>query len=106
MNNYLIELAKTISTQKKEDIKKSYTSFLLSQGFEKCLEKFSEESSEFDQAIRENSNIIHESADVIYHFLVTLESRGVKFIDVIKELESRKGISGYQEKNSRKNNVR
>ena len=44
---------------------------------------------------------MHESADVIYHFLVTLESRGIKFIDVIKELEKRKDKSGHEEKNNR-----
>ena len=45
---------------------------------------------------------VHESADVIYHFLVTLESRGIKFFDVITELEKRKNQSGYDEKKNRK----
>ena len=101
MSNYLIDLANTIESKKKVDIKKSYTSFLLNGGYEKCLEKFSEEIEEFREAIEKNSNILHESADVIYHFLVTLESRGVKFTDVIKELEKRKNISGFQEKKNR-----
>ena len=50
---------------------------------------------------KKNSNIVHESADVIYHFLVTLESRGVKLIDIITELERRKKQSGYEEKKNR-----
>ena len=37
MSNFLLELAKTIESQKKKDIEKSYTSFLLSKGFEECL---------------------------------------------------------------------
>jgi phosphoribosyl-ATP pyrophosphohydrolase len=101
MNNYLLELAENINSKKKGDIKKSYTAFLLSGGFEKCLEKFSEEVKEFKEAIEDNSNIVHESADVIYHFLVTLESRGIKFSDVVRELENRKNLSGYEEKKNR-----
>jgi len=101
MSNFLLELAKTIESRKKEDVKKSYTSFLLSKGFIKCLDKFKEETEEFSEAIKNNTNIIHESADVIYHFLVTLESRGVKFIDVIEELKKRKNKSGLDEKKKR-----
>ena len=105
MSNFLLELAKKIETQKNEDVRKSYTSFLLSKGFTECLDKFKEESEEFSEAIKNNSNIVHESADVIYHFLVTLESRGIKFIDVIKELEKRKNKSGHEEKKNRKNEI-
>jgi len=53
------------------------------------------------EAIKNNENIIHESADVIYHFLVTLEAREIKIIDVIKELEKRKKQSGHNEKKNR-----
>ena len=102
MSNFILELAKTIEARKNEDVKKSYTSFLLSKGFTECLDKFKEESEEFSEAIKNNNNIVHESADVIYHFLVTLESRGVKLIDVIKELEKRKVMSGHEEKKNRK----
>ena len=101
MSNFLLELAKTIESQKKKDIEKSYTSFLLSKGFEECLAKFNEEAVEFSESIRTNSNIVHESADVIYHFLVVLESRGIKFLDIIKELERRKNQSGFDEKRNR-----
>jgi len=101
MSNFLLELAKTIESKKKEDVEKSYTSFLLSKGFSECLIKFKEESEEFSEAIKKNSNIVHESADVIYHFLVALESRGIKFIDVITELERRKNQSGHEEQRNR-----
>ena len=101
MSNFLLELAKTIESKKTGDVEKSYTSFLLSKGFSECLIKFKEESEEFSEAIKKNSNIVHESADVIYHFLVALESRGIKFIDVVMELERRKNQSGYEEKRNR-----
>ena len=102
MSNFILELAKTIESRKGKDAEKSYTSLLLSKGFSECLSKFKEESEEFSEAIKNNNNIVHESADVIYHFLVTLESRGVKLIDVIKELEKRKVMSGHEEKKNRK----
>ena len=101
MSNFLLELTKIIKSRKGEDIEKSYTSFLLSKGFDECLNKFKEESEEFSEAIKNNRNIVHESADVIYHFLVTLESRGVKLLDVIEELEKRKNQSGHEEKKNR-----
>jgi len=101
MSNFLLELAKTIKLRKEEDIKKSYTAFLLSKGFNECLIKFKEESEEFSEAIKNNINIVHESADVIYHFLVTLEARGIKLTDVITELEKRKNQSGHEEKKKR-----
>jgi len=44
---------------------------------------------------------VHESADLIYHFLVTLESRGVKFVDILDELKSRQNVSGHEEKRNR-----
>jgi len=102
MSNFLLELAKTIESRKDENTEKSYTSYLLSKGFDECLNKFKEESEEFSEAIKNNNNIVHESADVIYHFLVTLESRGIKLTDVIKELEKRKSKSGLEEKKNRK----
>ena len=102
MSNFLLELAKPIASRKDENTEKSYTSYLLSKGFDECLNKFKEESEEFSEAIKNNNNIVHESADVIYHFLVTLESRGIKLTDVIKELEKRKSKSGLEEKKNRK----
>ena len=102
MSNFLLELANTIKSRKEESIEKSYTALLLSNGFSECLSRFQEESKEFSESIKNNSNIIHESADVVYHFLVTLESRGVKLIDVITELEKRKKQSGHEEKKNRK----
>ena len=46
-------------------------------------------------------NSIHESADVIYHLLVTLESAGINFDDIIRELKKREEISGFEEKRNR-----
>jgi len=102
MRNFLLELAKTIKSKKGKDTNKSYTSFLLSKGSDECLKKFKEESEEFSEAIKKNNNnIIHECADLIYHLLVTLEARDIKLADVITELEKRKNQSGHEEKKNR-----
>jgi phosphoribosyl-ATP pyrophosphohydrolase len=45
---------------------------------------------------------VHETADVLYHLLVSLEVANIRFEDVLKELESRKKQSGIDEKKNRK----
>ena len=101
MSDNLINLVKTIRARKDKDEDKSYTSSLLSSGLSKCINKMEEEFGEFIEALNDNSNIVHEAADTIYHLLVTLEAAGIKFEDVLKELENRKKQSGIKEKNNR-----
>ena len=100
MSDFLLELAKTIKSRRGKDVEKSYTSLLLSKGSGKCLDKFKEECEEFSEAIKNNSNIVHESADVVYHFLVTLESRGINLVD-FHLVKKRKNQTGHEEKKSR-----
>ena len=101
MSDTIENLVKTIKSRKESDIKSSYTSFLLSKGNDHCLNKLKEELTEFEDAIKNNKNKVHESADVIYHLLVTLESAGINFDDIIEELKKREGTSGFKEKRSR-----
>ena len=101
MSNTIEKLVKTIKLRKKNDVKSSYTAFLLSKGSDHCLNKLKEELAEFEDALKNNKNKIHESADVIYHLLVTLESTGINFDDIIKELKKREGTSGFKEKRNR-----
>ena len=101
MPNNLENLVKIIRDRKNKDENKSYTSFLLTGGLDKCIDKLQEEFDEFKDALNDNSNIVHEAADTIYHLLVTLEAADIKFEDVLEELENRKKRSGIEEKNSR-----
>jgi len=101
MSESLVNLVKIIRDRKNKDEDKSYTSLLLSGGLSKCIDKMEEEFSEFKEALNDNSNIVHEAADIIYHLLVTLEAADIKFEDVLKELENRKKLSGIEEKNNR-----
>jgi len=95
------KLIKTIKSRKRNDVKSSYTSFLLSKGNEHCLDKLKEEMAELEDAIKNKKNIVHETADVIYHLLVTLESADINFDDIIKELKKRESTSGFIEKKNR-----
>mgnify|MGYP006083179551 FL=1 len=97
----LENLIKTIRKRKNKSQDESYTASLLSSGLPKCIEKMEEEFGELKQALNDNSNIVHEAADTIYHLLVTLEVANIKFEDVLKELENRKKQSGINEKNNR-----
>ena len=97
----IAKLVKTIKSRKGKDIKSSYTSFLLSKGNDHCLSKLKEEVAELENAIKNKKDTVHETADVIYHLLVTLESAGINFDDIIAELKKREGISGFEEKKNR-----
>ena len=95
------DLLKTIRERKNSSPDKSYTSSLLSGGLTKCIDKLEEEFNELKDALNSKNNQVHESADLIYHLLVVLEAADVKFEDVLKELEKRKGQSGIKEKKDR-----
>ena len=101
MSENLINLVKIIRDRKNKNEDKSYTSSLLSGGLSKCIDKMEEEFGELKEALNNNSNIVHEAADTIYHLLVTLEAADVKFEDVLNELKIRKKQSGIEEKNNR-----
>ena len=101
MSETIEKLVKTIRSRKGSDVKSSYTSFLLSKGNDHCLNKLKEEIVELEDAIKNKKNTVHETADVIYHLLVTLESAGINFDDIIGELKKREGISGFEEKENR-----
>ena len=67
----------------------SYTNKLLS---DKSLskEKVLEEINELIEAVENNSNKIHEAADVFYHLIMYLEANDIKIEDVMNELNKRK----------------
>ena len=75
--------------RKKNPVDGSYTNKLLS---DKSLskEKILEEINELIEAVENNSNKIHEAADVFYHLLMYLEANDIKIEEVMQELEKRK----------------
>ena len=99
----LTRLAATIAARKGADPDTSWTAKLLSQGPEKCAEKFGEEAVEaIIEAVKgDRAKLTAEAADVLYHLLVMLASRDVTLDDVLAELERREGTSGIAEKAAR-----
>ncbi len=89
MLNTLENLINLARERKKIPIEGSYTNRLLS---DKSLSKAKvlEEIDELIEAVEENSNKIHEAADVFYHLLIYLEANDIKIEDVMTELEKRK----------------
>ena len=102
MKNDLKTLIEIIRSKKEQDPKKSYSALLLSSGLDNCISKLEEEFYELKEALKENKNKIHETADLIYHLLVTLEVANIKFEDVLIELQKREKQSGIEEKKNRK----
>lgn len=70
-------------------VNKSYTNLLLANKYLN-KEKVLEEINELIEAVEENTNKIHEAADVFYHLLIYLEANDIKIEDVMFELEKRK----------------
>lgn len=99
----LDRLARTIAARKDADPESSWTAKLLARGPEKCAEKFGEEAVEaIIEAVKgDRDRLTAEAADVLYHLLVMLASRGVALEDVLAELDRREGTSGITEKASR-----
>ena len=89
MFSTLENLIKLARDRKLVPLEGSYTNKLLS---DKALSKAKvlEEVDELIEAIEEDTNKIHEAADVFYHLLMYLEANDVKIEEVMQELEKRK----------------
>ena len=89
MLNTLENLIKLARERKENPIEGSYTNKLL---LDKSLSKAKvlEEINELIEALEEDTNKIHEAADVFYHLLMYLEANEVKIEDVMSELDKRK----------------
>lgn len=103
LSQTLAELAATIDTRAEADPDSSWTAKLLAGGPEACAKKLGEECIEAAIAVAAQSDqaVASEAADVIYHLMVALRSRGVSLDQVADVLVSRQGQSGVAEKASR-----
>ncbi|HXU03141.1 MAG TPA: bifunctional phosphoribosyl-AMP cyclohydrolase/phosphoribosyl-ATP diphosphatase HisIE [Polyangia bacterium] len=97
-------VAEVIAKRRRERPEKSYVVSLLDAGMPKINGKIAEESRELTEALLEKdaAHTAHEAADLIFHTLVGLEAAGVPIDAVFGELRRRFGVSGIDEKASRK----
>ena len=95
---------KVIKSRKNANISDSYVASLLQGSEEKILKKLTEETTELLLAVnsRQTSEMVHEAADLLFHYLVLLEKVNISLEDVVDELRSREGVSGFEEKRERK----
>ena len=100
----LDQLFATIATRKDADPASSYTAKLLAAGVATCAKKFGEEATETVIAAiqRDRTELTKESADVLYHLAVLWAASGITPDDVYAVLKAREGVSGLDEKASRK----
>jgi phosphoribosyl-ATP pyrophosphohydrolase len=93
-----------IAARKGTDPQTSYTARLLQEGVARCAKKLGEEAVETALAAvsGDKAAITAESADLLYHLLVTWAATGVTPEEVYATLEAREGRSGLAEKAARK----
>lgn len=98
------DLVATIDARAASGGDASYTRKLLDKGTEHCAKKLGEEAVETVIAAIENNrdHLIAESADLIFHLLVLLKSRGIGLAEVEDALAQRTQMSGLEEKAARK----
>ena len=99
----LAALAGVIESRKGSDPQNSYVASLFHEGDDSMLQKVGEEAVEFILAGKnsESEHLVAEAADVWFHMLVFLSSRGLGPEDILNELNRREGLSGLDEKAAR-----
>jgi phosphoribosyl-ATP pyrophosphohydrolase len=87
--NIFDDLIKLARERKSKPVVGSYTNKLLS---DKSLSKAKvlEEINELIEAVEQDTNKIHEAADVFYHLIMYLEANNIKIEEVMAELDKRK----------------
>lgn len=89
LSDVLKTLEATIQQRKRDMPENSYTTHLFQKGDEKILKKLGEETIEIILAHDNKNEIVYESADVLYHLMVYLVSKGIPFDTVLEELRNR-----------------
>ena len=98
------QLENIIVSRKTAAADRSYTSKLFAGGVAKIGSKVTEEAEELVEAAANESDerVVSEAADLLYHTIVLLAHRDLKISQVETALAGRFGVSGLEEKASRK----
>lgn len=111
MNDILQRLSEVIESRKPAnggDPDASYVAKLFKKGDDAILKKIGEEATETVMAAKDAraggdaSKVLYECADLWFHSMVLLAQFDLTPDDVLKELARREGLSGLEEKASRK----
>lgn len=85
---FLYDLERVLIDRKKDLPKGSYSTRLFKKGMDKIAQKLGEEAIETIIASKnkKDSEVIYESADLIYHLMVLLVERNIPLDSVFQEL--------------------
>jgi phosphoribosyl-ATP pyrophosphohydrolase/phosphoribosyl-AMP cyclohydrolase len=99
----LATLESVLEDRKKSTAAASYTKSLYEKGAAAIGMKLREEADELARAVENETDerVVSEAADVVYHLMVGLVSRGIPIRKVLAELANRFGTSGHEEKAAR-----
>jgi len=100
----LRDLEKRVQERAQASAQTSYTRALMERGVTHCAKKLGEEAVELAIAViaEDRARVISETADLLYHLMVALHSRGIALADVEAALAERALQSGLDEKAARK----
>lgn len=103
-DDVLKRLAELLEQRKSADPQSSYVAKLYAKGMDSILKKVGEEAAETIIAAKDGDpqKIVYETADLWFHTLIMLAKAGLGPNDVLQELARREGLSGLEEKASRK----
>jgi len=84
-------LSEIIKDRKDNPTQESYTSSLFEKGINKIAQKVGEEAVELVIESKDSNRelFLNEAADLLFHYLVLLEAKGIDILDVMEVLESR-----------------
>jgi phosphoribosyl-ATP pyrophosphohydrolase len=106
MNDILQQIETLLEQRKTADPASSYAASLYAKGLNKILEKVGEEATETILAAKDFAldpvAVVRETADLWFHCLLMLAHLQIPLEQVLQELAARHGISGLEEKASRK----
>ncbi|MDO8261881.1 MAG: phosphoribosyl-ATP diphosphatase [Gallionella sp.] len=105
MNQDILQrLTETLEARKNASPASSYVARLFSKGEDAILKKVGEEATEVILASKQGdkTHLVNETADLWFHCMVLLAQHGLSAQDVLNELARREGLSGIDEKESRK----
>jgi phosphoribosyl-ATP pyrophosphohydrolase/phosphoribosyl-AMP cyclohydrolase len=88
---FLNKLEQIIADRKKADPSSSYVASLFAKGINKIAQKVGEEAVEMVIEAKDNNEqlFLDESADLLFHYMILLQSKGYQLADVAKVLAQR-----------------
>lgn len=89
--NFLLELSGIIKERKISPHASSYTSKLFSEGLNRISQKVGEEAVELVIASKDSDSLkmLEEAADLLFHYMVLLEEKGMSITEVVDILKLR-----------------